>query len=34
MKRLISHYVALYRMARVNNTFWQALCDVFRPAPF
>ena len=32
MKRLIRHYIAVYRLARINNTFSGTLCAMlFRP---
>ena len=34
MKRLIRHYIAQYRLARINNTFFGALCEMMRPVPF
>lgn len=34
MKRLIRHYIAQYRLARINNTFIGALRELMRPVPF
>lgn len=34
MKRLIRHYIAQYRIARINNSFIGALRELLRPVPF
>lgn len=34
MQRLIAHYIAQFRLARINNTFFGALREILRPSPF